>query len=69
MKRWYVVHTQSYQEPRAELNLRHQGFEVWLPLTRRTRRHARRIDTISCAAFSSLPLCSAGSKQPNLAIH
>ena len=51
MKRWYVVHTQSYQESRAELNLRRQGFEVWLPLTRRTRRHARRIDTILAPLF------------------
>jgi hypothetical protein len=43
MKRWYVVHTQTYQEGRAELNLRRQGFEAWLPLFRRARGHARRI--------------------------
>jgi transcriptional antiterminator RfaH len=51
MQRWYVVHTQSYQEARAELNLRRQGFEVWLPLSRRRRRHARRIDTVLAPLF------------------
>ena len=51
MKRWYIVHTQSHQESRAELNLRRQGFEVWLPLTRRTRRHARRLDTVLAPLF------------------
>jgi transcriptional antiterminator RfaH len=51
MKRWYVVHTQSYQESRAELNLRRQGFEVWLPLSRRTRRHGRQIDTVLAPLF------------------
>jgi transcriptional antiterminator RfaH len=47
MKRWYVVHTQACQEARAEVNLQRQGFEVWLPLIRRARRHARRIDSIT----------------------
>ena len=51
MKRWYVVHTQTYQEGRAELNLRRQGFEAWLPLYRRVRRHARRIDTVLAPLF------------------
>jgi transcriptional antiterminator RfaH len=51
MQRWYVVHTQSHQEARAELNLRRQGFEVWLPLSRHTRRHARRIDTVLAPFF------------------
>ncbi len=51
MQRWYVVHTQCNQEVRAELNLRRQGFEVWLPLSRRTCRHARRIDTVRTPFF------------------
>ena len=51
MRRWYVVHTQSNQEARAELNLRRQGFEVWLPLSRRARRHARRLDTVLVPFF------------------
>ena len=46
MKQWYVVHTQAQGESRALLNLERQGFEAWLPLMRRQRRHARRIDTV-----------------------
>jgi transcriptional antiterminator RfaH len=51
MHRWYVVYTQTYQEARAELNLRRQGFEAFLPLVRRRRRHARRIDTVLAPLF------------------
>jgi transcriptional antiterminator RfaH len=51
MQRWFVVHTQTFQEARAELNLCRQGFEVWLPLFWRTRRHARRIDTVLAPLF------------------
>jgi len=43
--RWYVVYCQPRQEDRADFNLRRQGFETWLPRLRRTRRHARRMDT------------------------
>jgi len=51
MKRWYVVHTQARQEVRAEVNLRRQGFEVWLPWIRRPRRHARRVDNTLTPLF------------------
>jgi transcriptional antiterminator RfaH len=51
LKRWYVVHTQARQETRAELNLRGQGFEAWLPVFRRVRRHARRIDHVLAPFF------------------
>ena len=51
MNRWYVVNTQAQQEARAELNLRRQGFEVWLPRFQRARRHARRIDTVLAPLF------------------
>ena len=51
MQKWYVVHTQARQEARAELNLRRQGFEAWLPLFRRSRRHARRIDDVLSPLF------------------
>jgi len=51
MKRWYVVHTQGRQEGRAEVNLRRQGFEAWLPLIRQTRRHARRLDRVLAPLF------------------
>ncbi len=49
--RWYVVYCQTRQEERADLNLRRQGFDSWLPRLRRTRRHARRIDNVFVPLF------------------
>jgi transcriptional antiterminator RfaH len=51
MKRWYVVHTQARQEARAEVNLRRQDFEVWLPMIRCVRRHARKVDSTFAPLF------------------
>ncbi|KAB2938998.1 MAG: transcriptional activator RfaH [Hyphomicrobium sp.] len=51
MKDWYVVSTQPYQEARAELNLRRQGYEPWLPKLLRERRHARRVDMTKAPLF------------------
>lgn len=51
MSAWCVVHAHSHQERRAEANLLRQGFRAWLPSTMRTRRHARRVDTVSVAVF------------------
>jgi transcriptional antiterminator RfaH len=51
MKRWYVVHTQARQEARAQVNLRRQGFEAWLPVIRRARRDARRVDSTLASLF------------------
>ena len=48
---WYVVHTRPHQERRAEANLARQGYRVWLPLMERSRRHARRIETVRGALF------------------
>jgi transcriptional antiterminator RfaH len=49
--RWYVVHTQAQGEARAECNLRRQGFNTYLPRYQRTRRHARRMDTVARPLF------------------
>ncbi len=49
--RWYVVCCQARQEARADLNLRRQGFESWLPRLRWTRRHARRVDNVLVPLF------------------
>lgn len=46
MKQWSVVHTRPKQESRAVLNLKQQGYTSWLPVMMRSRRHARRVDTI-----------------------
>ncbi len=51
MRNWYVVNTHPHQEARAEVNLRQQGYEAWLPKLLRTRQHARRVDTISAPLF------------------
>jgi transcriptional antiterminator RfaH len=49
--RWYVVHTQPQCERRAELNLRRQGFATYLPRYLRSRRHARKTETVARPLF------------------
>lgn len=49
--RWYVVHTQPHNERRAELNLQRQGFSTYLPRYLRSRRHARRTETVARPLF------------------
>ena len=46
MRHWYVVHCRANGERRAETNLLRQRYEVWLPMYRKTRRHARRVETV-----------------------
>lgn len=41
-RRWYVASTKSGRELQARGNLLRQGYEVFLPVQRRTVRHARR---------------------------
>lgn len=45
-KRWYVVVTQPNNEARARENLERQGFSVYLPRYRRTRKHARKTESV-----------------------
>lgn len=51
MRAWYVVNTLPHQETRADQNLRRQNYTTLLPVTRRTRRHARRLDTVLTPLF------------------
>lgn len=51
MSAWAVANTLPHQEARAEDNLRRQGFHAWLPSILRSRRHARRIDTVRAPMF------------------
>ena len=51
MKRWFVVNTRAGQEDRAEVNLRRQGYTVWLPSFSRLRKHARQTTTVRAAVF------------------
>jgi transcriptional antiterminator RfaH len=46
MRRWYVVRSQPHAERRARENLERQGFDAWLPLCRRRRRHARKMEIV-----------------------
>ena len=48
---WCVVNSLPHQEGRAEANLVRQGYRVWLPTFRRSRRHARRIETVLAPLF------------------
>ncbi len=43
---WFVVATKPKNEKTAELNLKQQGFKVFLPLIEKTRRHARRVEKV-----------------------
>lgn len=51
MKSWFVASTRPHQESRAADNLRRQNYDVWLPRLKRTRRHARRFDTVLTPVF------------------
>lgn len=53
MTRWYVVQTNPNQEAKADLNLRRQNYETWMPCFRKTRRHARKTDTVLQPLFPS----------------
>ena len=48
---WYVVSTRVNQEARAAEHLARQGFTPFLPQYRKTRRHARKIETIAAPLF------------------
>jgi transcriptional antiterminator RfaH len=52
MKEWYAAYTQANSESRASRHLVEQGFEVYLPVYRKSRRHARRVDVVSAPLFS-----------------
>ena len=51
MKQWFVVHTHSLGESKALFHLRRQGFDAYLPLYKKTRRHARKVDIVSRPLF------------------
>lgn len=44
--RWYVVYTRANGESAALANLRRQGFEAWLPVCRKQRSHAGKVDVV-----------------------
>jgi transcriptional antiterminator RfaH len=44
--RWFVVYTQPLKETVAKQHLEEQGYNVYLPMFKKTRRHARRTDEV-----------------------
>lgn len=50
-KHWYVVHTQPNAELKAAAHIARQGFETYVPRYLKTRRHARRVETVTAAFF------------------
>lgn len=44
--RWYAVQCQPHRERAAAVHLANQGYEVFLPWRQKTRRHARRVETV-----------------------
>jgi transcriptional antiterminator RfaH len=51
MTGWIVVHTHVHAEAKAEQHLERQGYEVYLPKYKKTRRHARRLETVTRPLF------------------
>jgi len=51
MKQWFVVHTQPCKESVAQKHLFEQGFEVYMPRFKKTRRHARKVEEILAPLF------------------
>jgi len=48
---WYVVHTHAKSEQVAVENLTRQGFRAYLPRYLKSRKHARRVDTVATPLF------------------
>lgn len=48
---WCVVHTQPLKEAIAKQHLYEQGFDVYLPLFRKMRKHARKVDEVLAPLF------------------
>ena len=51
MVRWYAVRTQPAQEKRAECQLQQQGYVTFLPLLKKSVRHARKLRQVRAALF------------------
>jgi transcription elongation factor/antiterminator RfaH len=50
-ERWFLAHTLSKSERKAEMHLRAQGFRTYLPQIDKTVRHARQFRRVRAALF------------------
>lgn len=48
---WYVIYTHAKSEMKAAIHLLRQGFDTYLPVYSKERRHARRVDQIRAPLF------------------
>jgi transcription elongation factor/antiterminator RfaH len=59
--RWCVVHSQPHRELRAAANLNAQGFRAFVPLHRKTIRHARQFRSVFAPLFPRYLFVHLGS--------
>jgi transcriptional antiterminator RfaH len=50
---WHVVQTHVHAEAKAQMHLRRQGFETYLPRYLKRRRHARRTEQVASPLYPS----------------
>ena len=50
-ERWYVVRTQPHRETQAARQLENQDFRIYVPRIMKSRRHARKFETILAPLF------------------
>lgn len=50
-ERWYVARTLPQRELHAARQLANQGFRIFVPRYRKSRRHARKVETVSVPLF------------------
>jgi transcription elongation factor/antiterminator RfaH len=50
-ERWYVVHAQPHRETQAQRQLANQGYRAFLPRFLKSRRHARKFETVLAPLF------------------
>ena len=50
-ERWFVVHCLPHRESGAKYQLENQSYRTFLPCRLKTRRHARRLETIQAPLF------------------
>lgn len=51
MRCWYVAYTRAGMERMAQGHLENQGFATYLPRRRKSRRHARRVESVLVPLF------------------
>ena len=51
MKKWYVIYTQAMAESKAAFHLRRQGYDTYLPVYSKRRRHARKTTKVLAPLF------------------